>query len=338
MRPIFVFAFIVLNIFTVNAQPLKKELKSIVEKYAEESLLNGVILIAQGNTILYQGAWGYKNFEKKEMNTPATLFPIASLTKQFTTTAILLLQETKKLTINDPIGMYVEVPEKMKAIPIRNLMNHTSGIPDYWQNDIYNQKDSINNFLKQNSRLQFTPDSKHQYCNSGYFLLGEIIEKVSGKSYDDFLSENIFKPLGMKNSFVNNGAEVDRAIGYDEDWHRNDYLMSTADGGLISTLGNLFLWDKALLNNKLLNEESKEQMFEASILNNGEKVNYGFGWDIDEQNKNIVSHTGWLASFGAYNQIDLESRYFLILLSNQIRPELMDLINDINKEMYWSKQ
>ncbi len=334
MKKIVIIVLALISFIHVTGQTSKENLESIVEKYASDSLLNGSILIAKGDTILYQGSFGFKNFERKEMNTLSTLFPVASLTKQFTSTAILLLQENKKLKINDKIGDYIEVPESMKDIPIKNLMNHTSGIPDYWQNDIDNQKDSIYKFLNQKDTLLFAPNSEQRYCNSGYFLLGEIIESASGKSYGEFLSENICKPLGMENTFVNKGVKIDRAIGYDENWNRNDYLMITADGGLISTVEDLYLWDKALFKHKLLDIENQELMFMPTKLNNGKMVNYGFGWDIHENNSKITSHTGWLASFGAYNQIDSETGYFLILLSNQIRPELMDLINDINKELY----
>ena len=334
MKTIVILALTLLNIINATGQTLKENVELIAEKYSSDSLLNGSILIAKGDEIIYQASFGFKNFEKKEMNTLSTLFPVASLTKQFTSTAILILQENQNLKISDKIGEYIEVPESMRDIPIRNLMNHTSGIPDYWQNDIYNQKDSIYNFLNQKDTLQFTPNTEQRYCNSGYFLLGEIIESVSGKSYADFLYEKIFKPLGMKNSFVNEGEELDRAIGYDKKWNRNDYLMSTSDGGVISTVEDLYLWDKALFENKLITGKSKELMFKPLVLNNGETVNYGFGWRVNENNNTIVSHTGSLASFGAYNQIDNEKGYFIILLSNQIRPELMDLINDINEEVY----
>ncbi|MFO7658367.1 MAG: serine hydrolase domain-containing protein [Bacteroidales bacterium] len=323
-----------LSIINVSGQTLNKNLESIVEKYSSDSLLNGSILIAKGDEILFQGSYGFKNFEKKEMNTLSTLFPIASITKQFTSTAILKLQEDKKLSIDDKIAEYIEIPESMTSVSITNLMNHTSGIPDYWQNNIYNQEDSIFKFLNKQDKLQFAPNTEHQYCNSGYFLLGEIIESVTGKSYGEFINESIFKPLGLKNTFVNKGTNIDRSIGYDESWNRNDYLMTTADGGIISTVEDLYLWDKALFENKLLDINNKELMFKPLILNNGNRVNYGFGWDINDSIDNIASHTGWLASFGAYNQIDSETGYFLILLSNQIRPELMDLINEINKELY----
>lgn len=334
MKTIAIIILTLLTICNTSGQTQEENLKLIVQKYASDNILNGSILIAKGDMILFQGSFGTKNLDKKENNSISTLFPIASVTKQFTSTGILKLQEDNKLTIDDKIGDYLDVPESMKNISIKNLMNHTSGIPDYWQYDVYNQKDSIFNFLAQNDSLEFIPKSEHRYCNSGYFLLGEIIEKVSGKSYADFLRETIFIPLGMKSTFINNGKKANRAIGYDENWNRNDYLIATADGGIISTVEDLYLWDKALFENKILNNNSKKLMFNISTLSDGKEVYYGFGWDINENNNKIVSHTGWLASFGAYNQIDSETGYFLILLSNQIRPELMDLINDINEELY----
>lgn len=330
-----ILATLVLFLFiNVSAQNSCKDLNSIVNKYTIDSLFNGTIIIAKKNKILFQGSFGLKNIETKEKITSSTLFPIASLTKQFTSTAILLLDENNRLSINDKISDYIEVPESMKNIKIINLMNHTSGIPDYWQFDISNQKDSIYMFINQQDSLEFITNTKHEYCNSGYFLLGEIIESVSGKSYSDFLRDNIFIPLGMENTFIDKTPIFNRAIGYDENWKQNDYLINTADGGIISTLENLYLWDKALFENKILTIESKELMFKPLTLYSGETINYGFGWDINDNNKNIVSHTGWLSSFGAYNQIDNENGYFIILLSNQIRPELMDLINDINGELY----
>jgi CubicO group peptidase (beta-lactamase class C family) len=337
MKKAVILSLLILYFFNVPAQTISKNLKSIVHQYSSDSILNASVIIAQKDNILFQGSFGYKNIETKEMISPSTRFPIASLTKQFTSTAILLLQENNKLSINDKIGDYIEVPESMKDISIKNLMNHTSGIPDYWQNNIYNQKDSIYHFLNQKDTLQFTLNSKQRYCNSGYFLLGEIIESVSGNSYGDFLSENIFKPLGMKNTCVYDGKEIDRAIGYDEEWNKNDYLMTTGDGGIISTVEDLYLWDKALFENKILSSASRDKMFSPLKLNNGTTTNYGYGWDINENNSNIVSHTGWLASFGAYNQFDKETAYYIILLSNQIRPELMDLINKVNGELYKAK-
>jgi CubicO group peptidase (beta-lactamase class C family) len=312
----------------------QSELETIIDKYGADTLLNGSVIVAQNGNILYQGSFGYADIETNKSITSTTLFPIASLTKQFTAAAIMILQEKGKLSINDNIIDYLNVPPSMQPVTIKNLMNHSSGIPDYWPNNIDNNKDSIMDFHFNNDTLLFSPNTNYSYCNSAYFLLGLIIEKVSGKSYNDFLNENIFTPIGMSHTFVNDGNKCIRAIGYNENWEKNDYLMTTADGGIISNVDDLFLWDQALSKNEILSEESKTMMFEPLKLENGKVINYGFGWDINENNRNIVSHTGWLASFGAYNQYDEKTNKYIILLSNRILPELMDLINDINGELY----
>ncbi|MBI9052675.1 MAG: beta-lactamase family protein [Bacteroidales bacterium] len=315
-------------------QTVNKNITEIIEKYANDTLLNGSIIVAQKNNIIYQGSFGYANFETKSENTNTTLFPIASLTKQFTSSAILILQERGKLNIDDNISNYLKVPKSMQNVTIKNLMNHTSGIPDYWTNGIENNKDSIFKFHFKHDTLLFSSNTDHRYCNSGYFLLGQIIKNISGKTYDDFLKENIFDPIGMNNTFVYDRKEYKRAIGYDEKWNINDFLIKTGDGGIISTVDDLLLWDIALSENKILSKKSMNSMIEPLKLENGKIINYGFGWDINANNKNIISHTGWLASFGAYNQYDVENEYFFILLSNRILPELMDLIIEVNKELY----
>lgn len=145
----------------------------------------------------------------------------------------------------------------------------------------------------------------------------------------------------MKNTFVYDGGEYKRAIGYDEDWNKNDYLITTADGGIISTVSDLLLWDKAFFGDKIISEESKQEMCKSNKLEDGTVINYGFGWDIGPEfeylqgkDKNVVSHTGGLAGFAAYNQYDTKNNLYVILLSNQKRPELINLRDDINKELY----
>ena len=183
-------------------------------------------------------------------------------------------------------------------------------------------------------KLNFTPNTQKSYSNSGYILLGQIIKKVSGKSYGMFLKERIFKRIGMSNTIVYDGKEYDRAIGYNIIWSRKDFLISSSDGGILSTISDIYLWDKALSGNLILSQNSKTIMLQSSKLKNGKIINYGLGWEIDGENRNIVSHTGSFASFGAYNQYDIEKDSYIILLSNQIRPELIDLIDDINNDLY----
>jgi len=318
----------------LQAQSKTDSLRTIIEKYASDSLFDGSIIISQKEKVLYQGSFGYSNIETKDTITELTLFPIGSITKQFTATAIMILQEKGLLSINDKISNYMKVPSCMKEIQIKNFMNHTSGIYDYMENGIESNIDSILNFHYKNDTLFFSPNSKFFYCNSGYIFLGLLIESVSGESYSNFLNENIFEPLGMKNTFVFNGNRKSIASAYDENWNLKEKFISTADGGIISNIHDLLIWDRALSNNEILSDKSKKVMFEQSTLENGEKVNYGLGWHINGENKNILFHAGKIATFGAYNQYDKGNDYYVILLTNRILPNLMKMLGDINKELY----
>lgn len=346
MKNIFIIIILAITISGCSESPTaNKRIQEVVEDYVSKGLLNGSILVAHKDNIIYQGSFGYANIETKDTITSKTLFPIASLTKSFTATAIMILQEKGKLSIDDKIGKYMELPPTVNDIPIKNLMNMTSGLFDYWENDVKNDKDSILKFHYESDSLYFPTNSKFQYSNSNYFFLGLLIESVSGMTYNDFLSENIFKPAGMNNTFVYDGNEYQRAIGYDENRSINDYLITTADGGILSNLEDLYLWDKALSNNTILTKESKNRMFKPMQLDNGELVNYGLGWERGENQtslfaylfkkpKNIVYHMGGLAGFAAYNQYDINNDLYFIILSNQRRTELFGLKNDVHKALY----
>lgn len=346
MKHLTLIIFIVLNIVACTKENDQSDgIKKIVEQFASEKLINGSIIVANSDSILFKGSFGYANIETKDSICSSTPFPIASLTKQFTATAILILQENDKLSIDDKINNYIEIPDYMQFVTIKNLMNHTSGIPDYWQNNIENNYDSINKFLVNQDSLSFQPNTGYSYSNSGYFLLGKIIEAISDTTYSGFLQERIFKPIGMKNTFVYNGKDCNRAIGYNLKWGKNEYLATTADGGIISNIDDLQLWDKSLSTDNIIKSETRNLMFQQTELEDGTIISKGLGWEIglskvslfdhlSGKYKGIISHTGGLSSFGAYNQYDTKNGLYIILLSNQLRPELMDLINKINKQIY----
>lgn len=346
MKKILTLIILAITIPGCSDNPIaSNRIQEVVEEYVAKGHFNGSILLAHRDHIIYRGSFGYANIETNDTITPKTLFPIASLTKQFTATAIMILQEKGKLSIDDKIGKYMEVPPTVHNIPIKNLMNMTSGLFDYWENDVKNNKDSILKFHYESEALYFPTNTKFHYSNSNYFFLGLLIESVSGMTYNDFLSQNIFKPAGMHNTFLNDGNIYNRAVGYDENLNVKDYLVTTADGGMFSTLEDLFLWDKALSGNSILTEESKNRMYSPMQLDNGEFVNYGFGWELGEnqkslfshlfgKSKKIVSHAGGLAGFAAYNQYDTENDLYFIILSNQLRPELFGLKDDVHKALY----
>ena len=346
MKNIYIIIILAITIAGCSDNPTaNKRIQEVVEEYASKGHFNGSILIAHRDSIIYQGSFGYANIETKDTITSSTLFPICSLTKKFTATAIMILQERGKLSINNTIGEYMEVPTIMKNIPIKNFMNHTSGMFNYSENNIESNADSILKFHNNCDTLYFSINSKFHYSNSNYFFLGLLIESVSGMTYNNFLTKNIFKPAGMHNTFIYDGNICKRAIGYDENRNKNDYLIKTVDGGLLSTLDDLLKWDIALTDNKIITEDSKNKMFEPTALNNGEMIHYGFGWDLEENQvslfsylfgseKKIVSHKGGLAGFGAYNQYDTKNDLYFIILSNQRRIELFGLKDDVHKALY----
>ncbi len=334
MKNLFITLIITLITVSCSEKTVSDKIEKTTEKYVKNKTFNGSLLVANKDSIIFQGSFGYADIDKKDTITPNTIFPIASLTKQFTATAILILQQDGKLSINDKISNYIDVPSCMKTITIKNLLNHTSGIPDYLRNNVEKTTHSILDFISVTDKLEFIPNTRHSYSNTGYFILGQIIENVSGQSYGEFLKEQIFKPIGMKQTFLYGGKIYSRAIGYDLTWKKNDYLMTTADGGILSTINDMYLWDKSLSENSILSQETKKLMFQPTKLKNGKIINYGLGWEINKKNNKIVSHTGSLASFGAYNQYDIENDCYVILFSNQLRPELLDLIEDINDDLY----
>ncbi len=346
MKHLLITLLITLNLVSCSQkQPNYANIQETVESFAANKLLNGSIIVANKDSIIYKGSFGYSNFKTKIEINSSSNFPIASLTKQFTATAIMMLHEREQLSIDDEISAYIDVPPIMQGLRIKNLLNHTSGLPDYWSNSIENNNDSIWKYIFQVDSLLFAPNTDFSYSNSGYFLLGQIIEVVSKVAYGEYLQENIFKPLGMNSTYLYDGNNYSGAIGYKTDWKIDEYFATTADGGIISTIDDLLIWDTSLSLNKLISVENRNIMFKPTELENGENSKYGFGWEVglsemslfdhlSGKYKNIVSHTGGLSSFGAYNQFDTKNDVYVILLSNQLRLELMDLINEINSDLY----
>jgi CubicO group peptidase (beta-lactamase class C family) len=346
MKNIIIVIILAITMSGCSDDPIVNEkIQEVVEEYVSRGHFNGSIMIAQKDRIIYKGSFGYANIETNDSIISSTLFPICSLTKQFTSTAIMILKEKGKLSINDKIGKYLEVPPTVHNIPIKNLMNMTSGIYNYWENDVISNKDSILKFHYESEALYFPTNTKYHYNNSNYVFLGLLIESISGMTYNEFLTKHIFEPAGMSNTFLYEGTKYNKAIGYDENWNTNDYLITTTDGGIISTINDLLLWDKALTKNTIITKETKNRMFKPMELENGELINYGFGWDLRENQvslfsqlfgskRKIVSHTGSLAGFAAYNQYDTNNDIYFIILSNQKRPELFDLKEDVHKALY----
>lgn len=312
--------------------------QNVVDKYYNKWELNGSVLIAKNGKIVCDTALGYRNIEKKIKADKNTSFYIASLSKSFTATAILMLRQKGLLRLDDKASQYVKLPEYATNITIRQLLQHTSGIKDYEslfsKTGLTNQ--DVIHWLYAQKNLDFAPDSQFKYSNSGYIILSQIIENVSGKSYTTFMNQHIFGPLNMKNTYVYEPTIViqNKALGYNQQKKLDDYsILTTGDGGIYSTPEDLYKFDQALRNFRLLNESSTASMYSPHKLSNGELSNYGFAWFIDQKNgEKSVSHTGGLNGFRAVFWRDLQHNSCVITLTNQgdaFPPA--NFLNDIKK-------
>ncbi|MGD8501234.1 MAG: serine hydrolase domain-containing protein, partial [Phycisphaerales bacterium] len=237
---------------------------------------SGSVLVANDGEVLISQGYGLANIEHGVPNTPLTKFRMGSVTKQFTALAIMILQERELLGVHDPISTYIlDCPEAWKAITIHHLLTHTSGIPDFVSFPEYMNHSRLPHPLDEtiglfkHKPLRFTPGARFEYSNSGYVLLGFIIETITGQLYGDFLRQNIFDPLGMSNSGYDSTRLIimDRADGYKQE---NGILLNAdhvemdtphAAGALYSTVEDMFLWDQALYTDQLVSLETLDAIF-----------------------------------------------------------------------------
>lgn len=288
---------------------------------------SGTILLARDGKPIVSKGYGMANTEWDIPNSPRTAFRLGSVTKQFTAAAIMLLQERGKLSVSDPACKYVaECPPAWEPITIRHLLTHTSGIPNYTAFPGFLEKKAILPITTAKllaeykaKPLDFVPGEKNSYSNSGYHLLGLIIEKASGKSYENFLQENIFTPLGMKQSGYDRPRDLIkwRAAGYQRsgDGYVNapyiDMLIPYAAGALYSTAGDLLIWDQALYTEKLLTQKSLDEMFTPF------KNNYAYGWSVGKRfERASISHGGAIHGFSSQISRYPDDRVTVIVLSN----------------------
>ncbi|HEX6126585.1 MAG TPA: serine hydrolase domain-containing protein [Pyrinomonadaceae bacterium] len=273
----------------------------------------GVAVVRDGKVILAKG-YGAADKETGATANENTAFQIASVTKQFTAAAIMLLVEDGKLKLDDTLGKYVEdVPAKWKGITIRQLLTQVSGIPNYTafgrlvKDKVYSQAEIL--AIVKDEPHRFEPGTKWEYSNTNYFLLGMIIEKVSGKSYPEFMSERIFKPLGMTSTTINTSRLQikNAASGYGRvngKWEKaqlDDPSQPFAAGAIVSTPADLAKWAVAVGEGKLLKKTSWDEAFASAKLADGKPANYGFGWQVGRMGETgYIGHGGGIAGFGSF--------------------------------------
>ncbi|HEY2392223.1 MAG TPA: serine hydrolase domain-containing protein [Candidatus Angelobacter sp.] len=317
-----------------RTKPVFDQVDAYLTKEAQAHFFRGVVLVGIDGRIEFEKGYGNANDEWEVRNTPATKFRIASLTKQFTAACILLLQERGRLNVRDPISKYLSgLPDMWRTITIHQLLTHTSGIPNYTNEAAFARIRRTGATpaemvaLAAAKPLEFTPGTKWAYSNTGYILLGMLIEKASGQTYADFLQSNIFGPLGMTNSGYDRTADIlkERASGYElKDGHlvNADFIdMSVpyAAGGIYSTVEDMYRWNEALAHEgKLLSAGSLKQMFTLYPEAAYQGQHYGYGVVISELKfgKLLYYHGGGVDGFSSSIQRYPKERVCIVVLTN----------------------
>jgi len=314
------------------AQPLGARLDALFKsQYKARDPGATVIVVKNGKTLLRR-AYGAADIDAKTPLTPGTVLRLGSITKQFTAAAILLLADEGKLAVNDPITRFFpDYPTQGKVITVEHLLTHTSGIVSYTSKSNYGNNMAKDFTVAQmidgfkNDPLEFEPGTKFAYNNSGYFLLGAIIEKVSGMSYASFLEQRIFTPLGMKDTAFEGfeRSRAPRAAGYsakEKGFGPTAALSMTqpyAAGSLVSTVDDLARWDAAITSGKLLKPASWKLAFTPYKLSPEKSTDYGYGWGVGTlQGAPLIDHGGGINGFRTFALRLPEQKVFVAVLSN----------------------
>jgi CubicO group peptidase (beta-lactamase class C family) len=343
MRWTWIAAAVAVSATAQVAQPqrgddIDRRVDAYVASQLREQRIPGVALaVMRDGSIVKATGYGLANVELDVPVSPGTIFQTGSVGKQFTATAIMMLVESGKLRLDDSIARYFpEAHAAWRGITVRHLLTHTSGIPDYGGEEDTMGKGIIN-FRQDYTEdqliekfaglpLDFAPGSKWKYSNTGYVILGVLIHRVTGQFYGDFLSEHIFKPLGMTATRIISEADIipHRSSGYrlvkgvlkNQEWVAPS-LNTTADGALYTNVLDLAKWDASLYTTRLLSRASLDTMWTPVALSDGTTHGYGFGWGIRTVNgRRLLSHSGAWQGFTMNISRYIDDQLTVVVLTN----------------------
>jgi len=343
MKKIFVLVAVLFVVHFSFAQVDK--LDALIDAYAKLYKFNGSALVAKNGVILLNKGYGYRNATDKVANNEQTIFQLGSVTKQFTSAVILKLQEEKKLSVSDKLSKYFPGYPKGDSITIEQLLTHTSGIYNYTNDGKFMANEVTKSAnremmmaLFKDKPLDFSPGSSWSYSNSGYSLLGYIIEAVTKKPYEQAVRKYIFTPLKMTHSGFDftHLKSNEKAIGYFKLNDKEkveapivDSSVSFSAGAIYSTIGDLYLWHKALQKNSILSREQQEKAYTPV------KNRYGYGWSIDSiEGKRRVSHGGGIHGFITTIARVSEDDICIVLLSNASNTTVGEISKSIFAILY----
>ncbi len=337
--------------FQTNIIAQQKILKEAFER-AEKEGFSGVILVAENGKILFEEAIGMRTYENRILLHEDDIFELASVSKQFTAMMVMMCEEKELLNFDEPLSKYIETP--YPGITIRNLLTHTSGLPDYqavmdehWDKSKVAGNPDILEYLREYAPVKsFEPGDQYEYSNTGYVLLASIVEKATGKDFVDLIREWIFHPLKMKSTDIRSLEEKAKvqtfAAGHLKDengkyvnantFHSSDYTVWLGNrkgpGRVSSNAEDLLKWDQALYSNKLVSKETLDEAFTPFRLNDERRSYYGFGWEIEPKSPfgKMVMHTGDNPGYKTIIVRFIEENKTIIILNNNAHPDLMRIV------------
>lgn len=329
------------------------ELDRLLSSCNGNGLFHGSVLVAKGGRVAYEKSFGTVNHDSEERITPDHAFRLASVGKGFTAMAVMILEEDGKLSYEDDVKKHLP-GFPYDGVTIRHILNHTSGLPDYvklmdqhWDIEHKNTPermvatsgDALAKFIEHRPPVLFEPGERYKYSNTGYIMLGLVVESASGARFAEFLKERIFEPIEMTRTLLYSPIEDppigSRVFGFEitpdgceavaTDHH---YLNGMyGDGEIYSIPSDMFRWDQALYSEKLVSRETIDAAFSPAILNDGSTSNYGFGWGIsvDEEGRKVVSHSGGWVGFKTQIVREIEERNLTVILSTGSHARFWDL-------------
>lgn len=324
----------------VTAQSVA-DVDAVVQKAIASRAMPGAgVAVVRGGKVLIAKGYGLADVDAATPVTESTAFQIASVTKQLTAAGVMLLVEKGKVKLDDPVVKYVpEVPAKWSGVTVRQLLNQVSGIPNYNAggrfdpNKVYTKPEVLDGMRE--VPLSSEPGVRWEYSNTNFFLLGLVIEKVSGKPYADFMRDQVFKPLGMDSTLVNaKGLAIKNAArGYSLQgkWvitEISDPGFPYAAGAIVSTPADMAKWAIAVGEGKLLKKTSWDETLASGKTADGKSTNYGFGWNLGTLGESYIAHSGGIQGFGTYHVRFPAHDLSVVVMTNTIRVAT-DLANDI---------
>jgi CubicO group peptidase (beta-lactamase class C family) len=326
---------------------IAEKFDSLFHDVAARKGFNGNVLVGIHGSAIYKNSFGYSDLKTREPLNIKSVFQIASVSKQFTAIAIMMLHEQGKLDYSDTVQKFIpDFP--YNNITIKQLLSHRSGLPNYmyfsgkyWKKkgEYLTNEQVLEQMVKYKPRPEFLPDRRYKYSNTGFVMLALIVERISGLPFDEFMEQNIFQPLGMHSTFVYNPRNR-KTLEYEtKGYNKNrrkapiDFLDGvTGDKGIYSTVEDMFLWDQALYTEKLVKQSTLEEAFTPASYDYKRDNNYGYGFRLDtlSDGSRIVYHGGWWRGYNSLFVRRLNDHTTIIILCNKVNwsfGEIADLMH-----------